>query len=71
MIARPAQIHRNGWAGRSSQEVLVVEETAKRYRIQAITRTRLAGRRRWLDPGQTALVPKHAVTLLEGAYELT
>ncbi len=33
----------DGWAGRSSQEVLVVDETTKRDRIQAIT-SRAPGR---------------------------
>jgi len=29
--------------------------------FDALERTRLAGRRGWLEPGRTALVPKHAV----------
>jgi hypothetical protein len=58
-----------GWHGITSHEVLVVGETSQRYRVQALTETRLAGRHRWLKPGETALVPKHAVTLLESAQE--
>jgi hypothetical protein len=51
----------DGWAGRTQQRVEVVGETASRTRIRAITTTRLAGRRRNLQPGEIALVPKYAV----------
>lgn len=51
----------SGWHGSSAVKVITVGETPTRFRIQAITRTRLAGRGRWLEPGDTALVPKHAV----------
>lgn len=51
----------DGFAGRFEQTVALIGETPKRYRIQAITRTQLAGRRRWIDPGETALVPKSAI----------
>jgi hypothetical protein len=50
-----------GWHGSSSQLVVTIGDTPKRFRIMALARTRLAGRGRWLDPGQTALVPKSAV----------
>lgn len=50
-----------GWHGVSSQLVVTVGETPRRFRILALTRTRLAGRDRWLLPGETALVPKTAV----------
>ena len=59
---REGFIQLDGWAGRSESRVLVIGETAKRYRIQAITRTKLAGRYRYIDAGQTTLVPKHAVS---------
>lgn len=50
------------WAGSSARtEVEILAETPKRYRIRAIGRTSLAGRSRCLEPGQEALVPKHAV----------
>jgi hypothetical protein len=52
----------DGWAGRTQQRVEVVGRTAKRVRIKALGLTRLAGRRRWLAAGETALVPAHAVT---------
>ena len=51
----------DGWHGITRQTVEVVGATPKRYRIQAIKRTKLAGPSRWLDPGKTALVPKHAL----------
>jgi len=51
----------DGWQGRTQQEVEVVGETATKVRVRALTCTRLAGRRRSLEPGQTALVPRHAV----------
>lgn len=58
---RPAVICLGGWSGRTEAAVVVVDETAKRYRIKAIDRTKLAGRDRWIEAGQTALVPKRAV----------
>lgn len=51
----------DGWSGRMEYAVMVIGETPKRYRIQAVMRTRLAGRDRWLNVGETTLVPKHAV----------
>ena len=51
----------DGWHGRTSKRVRIVSETSERYRIKAITRTKLAGRNRYLHPGETALVPKYAV----------
>ncbi len=53
----------NGWHGRSEEPVIVIGETPKRYRIQAIKRTACAGRCRWLEAGETCLVPKRAVRL--------
>jgi hypothetical protein len=53
-------IHLDGWAGRSQQLVMYVRDTPKRIRIRAINRTRLAGRGRWLDPGEEALIPHDA-----------
>ncbi len=56
-----ARIHLDGWAGRTTQVVEVIGETPMRYRIKAITDTRLAGRRS-LAAGSVGLVPKHAVS---------
>lgn len=50
-----------GWHGTTATPVLTVGMTPKRFRIRAITRTRLAGRGRWLNPGEEALVPRSAV----------
>lgn len=51
----------DGWAGRSETLVEVIGQTPKRLRIRAITRTKLAGRDRWLRAGEVALVPAAAV----------
>ena len=51
----------SGWSGASATKVITVGSTPQRFRIRAITRTRLAGRNRWLEPGEEALVPKTAV----------
>lgn len=58
-----AWIQLDGWVGRTQARVEIVGETPYRYRIRAVTRTRLAGRQRWLNVGETALVPKHAVRM--------
>lgn len=53
----------SGWGGVTKTEVFVVETTNNgRARIQAITRTKLGGRDRWLEPGHETMVPEHAVT---------
>ena len=49
------------WGGPYKQKVEIVGITPKRYRIRAILRTKLAGRYRWLEIGQTTLIPKHAI----------
>lgn len=54
----------DGWSGRLAQPVEVVGETPTQYRISSTRVTRLGGRHRWLHPGQVALVPKHAVTVV-------
>lgn len=59
---REGYIQLDGWGGRTESHVLVIGETPKHYRIQAIARTKLAGRDRYLDAGATALVPKRAVS---------
>lgn len=50
-----------GWHGGTATKVVTVGMTKNCYRIRAITRTKLAGRGRWLEPGKTTLVPKTAV----------
>jgi hypothetical protein len=59
---REGYIQMDGWSGRHEYRVLVIGETPKRYRVQAVTRTKLAGRDRWIDAGQETLVPKRAVS---------
>jgi hypothetical protein len=51
------------FAGVIGTEVAVLRETPKRYVIQALGRTRLAGRRREILEGEVAWVPKSAVRL--------
>ena len=62
MQSVPALLHTTGYAGNHAWFVRVVGETPKRYRITAETEIRLPGRNRWLEPGTTALVPKHAIS---------
>lgn len=50
-----------GWEGRTCTKVEVVGQTPKRLRIRAIEHTKLAGPSRWLEIGETAMVPTHAV----------
>lgn len=59
---RQGYLNLDGWSGISSTLVEVVGATPKRLRIRAIEKTRLAGRWRWLEPGETALVPLRAIT---------
>lgn len=51
----------DGYAGRSRQPVRVIGETETKLRIMVEQPTRLAGRNCWLMPGESRLVPKHAV----------
>lgn len=63
VVIRPALLCLGGWHGRSETPVEVVGETPKRYRIACPPGTmtvRLAGPR-YLQAGQTALVPKYAI----------
>lgn len=61
---QPAWLHLRGWEGETVQEVEIIAETPKRYRVMPVGKraVKLAGRERWLRPGETALVPKSAVT---------
>jgi hypothetical protein len=54
-----------GWEGRTENRVEIIDETPKRYRIRADRRIKLAGRCRWLEPGDDVLVPKTAVRFEE------
>ena len=49
MIDRPAVVHRDSWAGRTREHVVIVGETPKRYRCRSAD-------------GTVRLVPKTAVS---------
>ena len=59
---RDAMLHYDTWAGRTSRQVRVIDETPRRYRIRAMVPTPLGPLGRTLAAGETALVPKHNVT---------
>lgn len=59
-MERKAKLGIMGWHGTIWTDVIVTDETPKRYRIKAINKTSLAGSR-MINQGETALVPKHAV----------
>ncbi len=61
MDERRAWVGLNGWHGLTWSPVYIVGETPKRYRIRADRELRLAGRHRWLNVGDTVLVPKTAI----------
>jgi hypothetical protein len=67
---RLATLALGGWHGLSSHEVLVVGETPTRYRIRALTQTRLAGRYRYLEPTLETLVPRRVVSFLDKPWFL-
>lgn len=62
---RHAELCFNDWAGFRTVAVLVVDETPKRYRIEALNDTLLAGRCRRLRAGERALVPRTAIRFPE------
>ncbi len=64
LFPRQGYLILQGWEGRTETLCEVLEETPKRYRIKALIGMKLAGRSRWLDKGETALVPKRAIVLL-------
>lgn len=64
MAPVPGMLHLDDWSGRSAQRVLIVGRTPYRFRIRALTRTRLAGRGRYLEPGAEATAPITAITLI-------
>ena len=56
-----AYLQLDGYAGRTQQRV-IEHVRGDKVRIEAITRTKLAGRGRYLEPGESAYVPLHSVT---------
>lgn len=72
LMERAAYLHLESYAGHSKSLVIVIGETRTRYRIITpigTARVRLAGMCRYLTPGKTALVPKRAVSFIQGARE--
>lgn len=65
--AKLGYLYTNSYAGTLKAQVEIIGETPKRYRIRALSRTRLAGKCRWIYRGETALVPKDAVQITPGA----
>lgn len=66
MSDRKAELLTLGYGGVYTTPVVVVGETAQRYRIRADeVDVKLAGRNRWLRVGGTALVPKTAVRFVD------
>lgn len=51
----------SGWHGSTSTRVIMLRDTERSVRIRALSRTRLAGRGRHLDPGHEAWVPRSSV----------
>ncbi len=64
LFPRQGYLILQGWEGRSETLCEVLAETPKCYRIKALIGMKLAGRSRWLNKGETALVPKRAIVLL-------
>lgn len=64
------QLGIDGSAGRTWQDVEIIEHLPKRIRIRAITDTRLAGQSRVLHADETALVPVHAIRLTPEAKRM-
>ncbi len=56
-----ALLRTNGFEGYRETEVEVIGETVQKFRIKALIGTKLGGRSRWLNKGETALVPKRAI----------
>lgn len=59
---RAATFWMQGWEGKTGTPCLVIGETAKRYRVRLISKSKLPGRNRWGEPGQVVLMPKRALT---------
>lgn len=56
-----AALRLNSYGGYTETNVRVIGERPKTFIIEAIVRTKLAGRDRWLDPGKRTYVPKTAI----------
>ena len=63
---RMGYLNTDSWCGRIQTPIMIVGHSAKKTRIRAISRMKLGGRNRWLNEGDTILVPSHAVTEFKG-----
>lgn len=61
---RPALLVVDSWAGRTRTRVDVIGQCGTRWRIRAISDTKVAGRNHWLRPGQVCRVPCGAIVFL-------
>jgi hypothetical protein len=64
-VARRGLLCITGYGGYVEYPIEIVGYTPKKVRIRATTLTRLGGRLRWLEPGETTLVPRRAVREIE------
>lgn len=64
-VERFGVLRLTGYGGYCETRVRIVGYTPRKVRIEAIERTRLGGRLRWLEPGQRTLVPRAAVREIE------
>ena len=64
-LVMPAVVCVNSWGGRQEHPCRVIAETPKRYRITVDVPTALPPGFTLLMPGETKLVPKHAIRFVE------
>ena len=57
----------NDYAGYREYPIRIIGETRDRWRITTDKPLKLAGRNRWLEAGESTLVPKSAVKLNRAA----
>lgn len=69
MTPVPARLTISGWHGVTSYSVALVGSTPKRRRIMAMQPLRLPRRGRTLEPGDVALVPATAVSVVGTSAE--
>lgn len=62
---KSGMLYVNSHYGRQSYKVLILGSFFGFYRIEAVGYTQLAGKGRFLHPGERAWVPHHAIRLIE------
>jgi len=70
-VIRYGWLHLDGYAGRTKQRIAILDVRPLTVTIRAITRTKLGGRDRWLEPGCTTTVRRFAVSFEETEPEPT